>query len=249
MRQACVNYWLDISCLFRCICPDPEERPDIVQVASHISEQILIHMDSEQRHTASLQRSLEKERRRTRKYYSEINSHRNKYNKMLIVTQDRYDKLVNLQSSGGAGGIKTGMVAGGDGGAGGLVSAELLSDDSASSTGGVRSAGSGWSDEDSTSSGSDSRENSAGRRRYRNALSQQLNVEIGQFLFVIFVHYNGVWTLRPNQTFNLSIRSHSFNHNHCYHLVQGVLCKRANPKASGHSYNYCIPFLNTSRNT
>ena len=51
----------------KCLTVDPTERPDVVQLSSHIADIMLIHMDSVRKDNGKLERKLEQERRRTQK--------------------------------------------------------------------------------------------------------------------------------------------------------------------------------------
>jgi len=53
--------------LYSCICPSATDRPDAVQLASEMSDIILRHMDSLQSSQVTLERKLDRERRKTQK--------------------------------------------------------------------------------------------------------------------------------------------------------------------------------------
>ena len=170
---------------------DAAVRPDIVQVAGHISEQILLHMDAQGREQIAVEKKLEKERRKTQKYFRETAENREKYHKLCVITRERYEKIVNLESSGGGASMKDCQS---DGGTSSLDSCSVFSDselplcyvrtrsgmpghphhlseglssDDSSAYSPVVQSRPHWfqSDEDSLSSGSESREGSAGLRR------------------------------------------------------------------------------------
>lgn len=51
----------------RCLTPDTELRPDIVGVGSSIAEVIMSHMDEVRTREATLQRKLQREKKRVQK--------------------------------------------------------------------------------------------------------------------------------------------------------------------------------------
>ncbi|XP_060555382.1 serine/threonine-protein kinase Nek10-like isoform X1 [Ruditapes philippinarum] len=91
-----------------CICPSADKRPDAVQLAGEMSDMILRHMDSLQTSQLTLERKLDRERKRTQKHFEEANRNMQKYHKICHITQERYEKLANLGGSGGASGFKDG---------------------------------------------------------------------------------------------------------------------------------------------
>lgn len=82
----------------RCLTVEPSERPDIVGVASFIVEEMMLHLESVRHKQFSLERKLEKERKRTQRHHSKANDYKNSYQKLFMATQERYDKLANSQS-------------------------------------------------------------------------------------------------------------------------------------------------------
>ncbi|KAM7451535.1 Serine/threonine-protein kinase Nek10 [Porites harrisoni] len=91
----------------RCLNPNPEERPDIVEVAANISEIMLVYVDKLRSNEISLEKKLERERKRTQRHYIEATRNMQNYHRLFYASQERYDKLVNLSSSGGAAGFRT----------------------------------------------------------------------------------------------------------------------------------------------
>ncbi|KAL4222854.1 Serine/threonine-protein kinase Nek10 [Mactra antiquata] len=89
-----------------CICPSAEKRPDTVQLAGEMSDLMLKHMDSLQNSQLSLERKLDRERRRTQKHFVEANQNMLNYHKIFHISQERYEKLANLAGSGGASGFQ-----------------------------------------------------------------------------------------------------------------------------------------------
>lgn len=57
----------------RCLTPDAEARPDIVEVSSMISDVMMKYLDSLSTAQLALERKLERERRRTQRYFMEAN--------------------------------------------------------------------------------------------------------------------------------------------------------------------------------
>lgn len=57
----------------RCLTPDAEARPDIVEVSSMISDVMMKYLDRLSTSQLALERKLERERRRTQRYFMEAN--------------------------------------------------------------------------------------------------------------------------------------------------------------------------------
>ena len=55
------------STISKCLTVEPADRPDVVQVAAHISDIMMVHMDNIRKDNGKLDRKLEQERRRTQK--------------------------------------------------------------------------------------------------------------------------------------------------------------------------------------
>ncbi|CAH1790420.1 unnamed protein product [Owenia fusiformis] len=91
-----------------CITADPQLRPDIVQVASQIADVMMSQMDTLRAHQLAMEKKLERERKRTQRHFNEANKVMQNYHRLFLASQERYDKLINLQSSGGASSIKDG---------------------------------------------------------------------------------------------------------------------------------------------
>ncbi|XP_064647699.1 serine/threonine-protein kinase Nek10-like isoform X2 [Lineus longissimus] len=98
-----------------CITVDPNARPDICEVAGQISDIILRHMDILRVHQFAMEKKLERERKRTQRHYFEANRNMQNYHRLFLVSQERYDKLVNLASSGGGSSMKDGELSDADG--------------------------------------------------------------------------------------------------------------------------------------
>lgn len=61
------------SSSLRCLTPDAEARPDIVEVSSMISDVMMKYLDSLSTSQLALEKKLERERRRTQRYFMEAN--------------------------------------------------------------------------------------------------------------------------------------------------------------------------------
>ncbi|XP_071966114.1 serine/threonine-protein kinase Nek10-like isoform X1 [Antedon mediterranea] len=90
-----------------CLTPKQDNRPDIIGVASAISEEIMVHMDMLNNKHIGLEKKLAREKKRTHKHFHEANVNMQNYQRLFIASQERYDKLVNLASSGGAYSLKS----------------------------------------------------------------------------------------------------------------------------------------------
>ncbi|XP_074006435.1 serine/threonine-protein kinase Nek10 isoform X1 [Numenius arquata] len=83
----------------RCLTPDAEARPDIVEVSSLLSDVIMKYLDVLSSSHLVLEKKLDRERRRTQKYFMEANRNAVTYHHQLsILSQKNYEKL-NLHSS------------------------------------------------------------------------------------------------------------------------------------------------------
>ena len=90
---------------------NPRERPDIVGVAGFIAEEIMLHLESVRHRQFTLERKLEKERKRTQRNHSKAHNYMQSYQKLFIASQERYDKLANSQTSlAGSGHIAQGFL-------------------------------------------------------------------------------------------------------------------------------------------
>ncbi|KAJ8024745.1 Serine/threonine-protein kinase Nek10 [Holothuria leucospilota] len=96
-----------ISTIQRCLTPKAEDRPDIIQVASLISDVMMTYIDNLRNSQISLEKKLERERKRTQKHYHEATVNMQNYHRLFLASQERYDRLANLSGSGGAASIKS----------------------------------------------------------------------------------------------------------------------------------------------
>ncbi|XP_006813980.1 serine/threonine-protein kinase Nek10-like [Saccoglossus kowalevskii] len=90
----------------RCLTPDPDDRPDIVQVAGAISDILLIYMDKLRLNQISMEKKLDRERKRTQRHFNEATHNMQNYHRLFLASQERYDKLL-ASSSGGAASIRS----------------------------------------------------------------------------------------------------------------------------------------------
>ncbi|XP_065740860.1 serine/threonine-protein kinase Nek10 isoform X2 [Phocoena phocoena] len=88
----------------RCLTPDAETRPDIVEVSSMISDVMMKYVDNLSASQLTLEKKLERERRRTQRYFMEAN--RNTVmcqHEPALLSQESFEKA----SSSGAGSLKS----------------------------------------------------------------------------------------------------------------------------------------------
>ncbi|NXF00778.1 NEK10 kinase, partial [Smithornis capensis] len=91
-----------------CLTPDPEARPDIVEVSSLLSDVMMKYLDVLSTSHLMLEKKLHRERRRTQQYFMEAN--RNAvtcHHQLSISSQKNYEKLSLHSSSGGASSCKS----------------------------------------------------------------------------------------------------------------------------------------------
>ncbi|XP_042673096.1 serine/threonine-protein kinase Nek10 [Centrocercus urophasianus] len=83
----------------RCLTPDAEKRPDIVEVSSLLSDEMMKYLDVLSISHLMLEKKLDRERRRTQRYFTEANRNAAACQHQLsILPQNHYDKL-RLQGS------------------------------------------------------------------------------------------------------------------------------------------------------
>ncbi|XP_019391703.1 PREDICTED: serine/threonine-protein kinase Nek10 [Crocodylus porosus] len=92
----------------RCLTPDAETRPDIVEVSSVISDVMMRYLDGLSTSHLTLEKKLERERRRTQRYFMEAN--RNAvacHHQLAILLHERYEKSSFSSSSSGTASFKS----------------------------------------------------------------------------------------------------------------------------------------------
>ncbi|XP_048237261.1 serine/threonine-protein kinase Nek10-like [Haliotis rufescens] len=173
------------STIRSCITACPESRPDILQLSGQLVDILLVNMDTLRIQQASLERKLDRERKRTQKHFFEANRNMQNYHKLFLASQERYDKLANLSASGGAAGFKDSESSDGvflDG----MESRKEKVSSSSSSTDHQdteqETVEQGWTSDDEScpSSGSESRESSAGSTRSRGRVNSRKTSSVPQ---------------------------------------------------------------------
>ncbi|XP_030743522.1 serine/threonine-protein kinase Nek10 [Echinops telfairi] len=92
----------------RCLTPDAEARPDIVEVSSMISDVMMKYLDSLCTSQLALEKKLERERRRTQRYFMEAN--RNAvtcHHELALLSQETFEKASLSSSSSGAASLRS----------------------------------------------------------------------------------------------------------------------------------------------
>ncbi|XP_014404710.1 PREDICTED: serine/threonine-protein kinase Nek10 [Myotis brandtii] len=92
----------------RCLTPDAEARPDIVEVSSMISDVMMKYLDSLSTSQLALEKKLERERRRTQRYFMEAN--RNAitcHHELAPLSQETFEKASLSSSSSGAASLRS----------------------------------------------------------------------------------------------------------------------------------------------
>ncbi|XP_039199655.1 serine/threonine-protein kinase Nek10 isoform X10 [Crotalus tigris] len=92
----------------RCLTPDAETRPDIVEVSSMISDVVMKYLDGLSNSQLVLEKKLERERRRTQRYFMEANRNAIKcHHQLAVLSQERYEKSSLSSSSSGTASLKS----------------------------------------------------------------------------------------------------------------------------------------------
>ncbi|KAM4856030.1 serine/threonine-protein kinase Nek10 isoform X6 [Urocitellus parryii] len=92
----------------RCLTPDAEIRPDIVEVSSMISDVMMKYLDNLSTSQLALEKKLERERRRTQRYFMEAN--RNAvtcHHELALLSHETFEKASLSSSSSGAASLKS----------------------------------------------------------------------------------------------------------------------------------------------
>ncbi|KAM4856031.1 serine/threonine-protein kinase Nek10 isoform X8 [Urocitellus parryii] len=91
-----------------CLTPDAEIRPDIVEVSSMISDVMMKYLDNLSTSQLALEKKLERERRRTQRYFMEAN--RNAvtcHHELALLSHETFEKASLSSSSSGAASLKS----------------------------------------------------------------------------------------------------------------------------------------------
>nr|XP_020848995.1 serine/threonine-protein kinase Nek10 isoform X5 [Phascolarctos cinereus] len=75
----------------RCLTPDAEARPDVVEVSSMISDVMMKYLDGLSTSQLALEKKLERERRRTQRYFMEANRNAVTCHHELAILSHRYN--------------------------------------------------------------------------------------------------------------------------------------------------------------
>uniref|UniRef100_A0A493SVJ1 Protein kinase domain-containing protein n=1 Tax=Anas platyrhynchos platyrhynchos TaxID=8840 RepID=A0A493SVJ1_ANAPP len=91
----------------RCLTPDAETRPDIVEVSSLLSDVMMKYLDVLSTSHLMLEKKMERERRRTQRYFMEANRNAVTCHRQLSTLPQHYEKLSLLSSTNGTPTCKT----------------------------------------------------------------------------------------------------------------------------------------------
>ncbi|KAM7176726.1 serine/threonine-protein kinase Nek10 isoform 7-T7 [Macrochelys suwanniensis] len=83
----------------RCLTPDAETRPDIVEVSSMISDVMMKYLDGLSTSQFALEKKLERERRRTQRYFMEANRNAVTCHQQLAILSHEHSEKSSLSSS------------------------------------------------------------------------------------------------------------------------------------------------------
>ncbi|XP_041590437.1 serine/threonine-protein kinase Nek10 isoform X8 [Vulpes lagopus] len=92
----------------RCLTPDAETRPDIIEVSSMISDVMMKYLDNLSTSQLALEKKLERERKRTQRYFMEAN--RNAvtcHHELALLSHETFEKASLSSSSSGAASLKS----------------------------------------------------------------------------------------------------------------------------------------------
>ncbi|XP_075275103.1 serine/threonine-protein kinase Nek10 isoform X2 [Opisthocomus hoazin] len=94
----------------RCLTPDAEARPDIVEVSSLLSDVMMKYLDVLSTSHLMLEKKLDREKRRTQRYFMEANRNAVTYHHQLSALSQKNDEKLSLHSSSsGAASCKSGF--------------------------------------------------------------------------------------------------------------------------------------------
>ncbi|KAM7176727.1 serine/threonine-protein kinase Nek10 isoform 8-T8 [Macrochelys suwanniensis] len=82
-----------------CLTPDAETRPDIVEVSSMISDVMMKYLDGLSTSQFALEKKLERERRRTQRYFMEANRNAVTCHQQLAILSHEHSEKSSLSSS------------------------------------------------------------------------------------------------------------------------------------------------------
>ncbi|XP_073899877.1 serine/threonine-protein kinase Nek10 isoform X3 [Castor canadensis] len=92
----------------RCLTPDAEARPDIIEVSSMISDVIMKYLDTISTSQLALEKKLERERKRTQRYFMEANrSAVTCHQELALLSHETFEKASLSSSSSGAASLKS----------------------------------------------------------------------------------------------------------------------------------------------
>ncbi|KAL8610125.1 hypothetical protein ACOMHN_024591 [Nucella lapillus] len=89
-----------------CLTVAPEERPDILELCASLTDLLLVYIDNLHISQNSLQRKLDRERKRTQKHFVEANRNMQSYHRLFLASQNSYERLKSLSGSDGAEGFR-----------------------------------------------------------------------------------------------------------------------------------------------
>lgn len=78
---------------------DPQHRVDVNGLAGFIADEIMQHLEHVRSENQSLEKKLEKERKRTQRHYHKANNCMQSYQKLFIASQEKQDKLASSQQA------------------------------------------------------------------------------------------------------------------------------------------------------
>ncbi|XP_051872938.1 serine/threonine-protein kinase Nek10 [Pristis pectinata] len=91
----------------RCLTPDSEARPDVVEVSAMISNIMMKYMDGLCTMQITMEKKLDRERRRTQRYFMEANRNVMMYHHQLSMISQEYCDKSSLGSSSGTASLKS----------------------------------------------------------------------------------------------------------------------------------------------